>query len=252
MEKIYMPIYRTLQKIAAVAGFDLKRVKKTSAGGNYEPILVTATYAPWCGDQEFKNVYATIKDHTLVDKYRCYELWQLVSEVAKLPGALIEVGVWKGGSGALIAKAAELAGVKDTVYLCDTFTGVVKAGTNDSSYKGGEHADTSEQTVRELIRGMGLNNVKILTGIFPEETEAMVKDKQFRFCHIDVDVYQSAKDVVAWLWPRLAKGGIVVFDDYGFAGCDGINRLVNEERNKTDRIVIHNLNGHAIMIKILE
>jgi O-methyltransferase len=53
-----------------------------------------------------------------------------------------------------------------------------------------------------------------------------------------------------WLWPKLVPGGIVVFDDYGFQFCDGVTQLVNEERIKKDRIVIHNLNGHAILIKI--
>ena len=63
-------------------------------------------------------------------------------------------------------------------------------------------------------------------------------------------MYQSAQDVLSWVWPRLSIGGIVVFDDYGFRGCDGIARLVNEERQKNDRVFIHNLNGHAVLIKI--
>jgi O-methyltransferase len=45
-------------------------------------------------------------------------------------------------------------------------------------------------------------------------------------------------------------GGIIVFDDYGFSGCGGITKYVNEERNKNDRLIIHNLNGHGIIIKI--
>jgi O-methyltransferase len=52
--------------------------------------------------------------------------------------------------------------------------------------------------------------------------------EEFRFCHIDVDVYQSAKDIVTWLWPRLAIGGIIVFDDYGFPYSQGITTLVDE------------------------
>ncbi len=85
--------------------------------------------------------------------------------------------------------------------------------------------------------------------MFPEETSMLVTDGKFRFCHIDVDVYQSAKDVVEWLWPKLVLGGIIVFDDYGFQTCSGITRFVNEERSKRDRSIIHNLNGHAILIK---
>ena len=45
-------------------------------------------------------------------------------------------------------------------------------------------------------------------------------------------------------------GGIVVYDDYGFKGCDGITTHVNEQIQLQDRFVIHNLNGHAIIIKL--
>src|SRR5260221_6183953 len=212
---------------------------------NYEPVLPYATYAPWLSDEPFIETYKIVKPYTIVDRYRCYELWQLVEQTAKLSGALIEVGVYRGGSGALIGKKCKLEGIKDTVYLCDTFTGVVKRSDLDSAYRGGEHADTTRETVEEVIGKLGLDNLKILVGMFPEETSMLVTDEKFRFCHIDVDVYQSAKDVVQWLWPKLVLGGIIVFDDYGFQTCSGITRFVNEERSKRDRSIIHNLNGHA-------
>jgi O-methyltransferase len=215
----------------------------------YESIMPYATYAPWLIDNDFVVVYEKIKNNTLVDKYRCFELWQLVKESSKLGGAIIEIGVWRGGTGCLIAKQAEICSVKTTVYLCDTFTGVVKAGKNDSEYKGGEHADTSMGMVKTLINKMHLKNVKILKGVFPDETQEFVKDEKFSFCHVDVDVYQSAKDTVEWIWKRMPIGGIIVFDDYGFSGCNGITKFVDEERYKKDRIIIHNLNGHGIIIK---
>lgn len=247
--------YKILKKLAELVGFELTVVSKAKkemavAGDAYETVLPKATYAPWLQDQKFNDVYGSIAGYTLVDRYRCYELWQLVEQSAKLRGALLEVGVWRGGTGALIAKKAKESGIADTVYLCDTFTGVVKAGEKDSRYKGGEHADTSKEIVEELLAGLELDNTMILVGMFPDETSGLVTDEAFRFCHIDVDVYQSAKDVVEWLWPKLVVGGMVVFDDYGFRGCDGVTRFVNEERGKEDRLVIHNLNGHAILIKI--
>lgn len=243
-------IYKTLKKFAEIAGFNIVVTRRTTKNDtNYEPVLPCATYAPWLSDNSFNRAYEIIKDYTLVDKYRCYELWQLVEQTAKLHGALIEVGVWRGGSGALIAEKSKLDGIKDKVFLCDTFTGVVKAGDPDSTYIGGEHADTSKATVEEAINKLKLDNTEILVGVFPEETSKLISDNTFRFCHIDVDVYQSARDIVEWLWPKLVIGGIVVFDDYGFQGCNGVTRFVNEERRKKGRLVIHNLNGHAIVIK---
>ena len=158
--------------------------------------------------------------------------------------------MWRGGTGALIARQCQLAGIEDQVYLCDTFKGVVKASSRDAAYVGGEHADTNQAAVLELIDALKLGRVRILEGVFPDQTGHLVNDRQFRFCHVDVDVYDSAKDILKWVWPRLVPGGIIVYDDYGFHSCVGITRFVNEERVHGDRLVIHNLNGHAIVIKM--
>lgn len=237
------------------AGFELRYVgpvtsAESTSDLSYAQVWPFATYSPWLTDADFRRTYDTIKYYTLADHYLCYDLWQLVGETAKLDrGDLIEIGAWRGGTGCIIARRSKLSGIGNTVYLCDTFKGVVKAGEFDTHYLGGEHADTSPEIVRELIIRLGLTNVQVLVGVFPEETGSMVENRRFRFCHVDVDVYQSAADVVEWIWPRLVTGGIIVFDDYGFKGCEGVTRFVNEQRLKPDRLIFHNLNGHAVAVK---
>jgi O-methyltransferase len=219
-------------------------------GTEYGQILPHATYSPWNMDSDFCAVSEIIKDHTLVDNFRCYELWTLVEQSAKLTGDIIEIGTWRGGTGALMAVQAARCGIDGKVYLCDTFTGVVKSSDKDTYYNDGEHADVSLEGVRNLIdRQLGLNNVEILQGMFPEDTGHQVAQNRFRLCHIDVDVYQSASDILDWVWERLVPGGIVVYDDYGFQSCDGIRKHVNEIKSRKDGIVLHNLNGHAIVMK---
>lgn len=235
-------------------GFEVRRTRELPShapGIRHAEVFPAATYSPWLADTAFENVYRVIRENTLVDIYRCYELWQLIAEVAKLPGGdLIEVGVWRGGTGALIARQCQLTGIPNPVHLCDTFKGVVKAGPRDTVYLGGEHSDTSQDAVLRLLQSLNLDQVNILQGIFPDESGHRISDRQFRFCHIDVDVYDSARDILDWLWPRLVPGGIVVYDDFGFHSCVGITRIVNEQRAKNDRLVIHNLNGHGIVVKL--
>ena len=231
-------------------GFRINRLPKDT-GAAHEEVLPRATYAPWNSDTEFVEAYKVIKDYTLVDKYRCFELWQVAAQVSKLTqGAILEVGVWRGGTGALIARQAANCGINEKVYLCDTFCGVVKATENDETYQGGEHSDTSIPLVEGLMKKMNLTNTEILQGNFPDDTGHLVQDQVFRLCHIDVDVYQSAKEVNEWVWDRLVPGGIVVYDDYGFQACDGITKCVEEQRTKNDRVVFHNLNGHAVVVKL--
>jgi O-methyltransferase len=220
-------------------------------GEEYGSVFPVARYRPWVKDSEFLATYDAIKDHTLADLYRCWELWTLTAEAAKLSGgAILEVGVWRGGTAALLAKRAASIGI-GPLYLCDTFIGVVKAGPQDKLYRGGEHADASAAGVRSLLHSLGLEQgVEILTGIFPDETGSRIEPgTTFRLCHIDVDVYDSGRDVLNWVWSRLVPGGIVVFDDYGYLGCDGIRKLVDEYADSRDRFFSHNLNGHAVFVK---
>lgn len=248
-------IKATIRRLINRFGFEIIRIPRTHGSSmiqEYETVNPAATYSPWNKDRLFQEMLTSIEGYTLVDKYRCFELWKLIEQSAKLKnGSIIEIGVWRGGTGALIAKQARICGIEEKVFLCDTFTGVVKASVRDSVYKDGEHADTSRKVVEELIfNRLNLDNVEILEGIFPDQTGHRVEGLQFRFCHVDVDVYQSAKDVVDWVWDKMIPGGIMVYDDYGFIGCDGITRYVEEQMLCRDRLVIHNLNGHAIILKL--
>jgi O-methyltransferase len=215
----------------------------------YSVVIPGASYSPWLSDAAFQAAYGILKPNTMVDLYRCYELWTLAGQCARLGGDILEVGVWRGGSGCLMAVQAMLQGSRSKVYLADTFSGVVKAGENDPSYKGGEHADTSVDYILKAKEALGLDNVELLVGIFPEATAAPLENARFSLCHIDVDVYASAADVLDWVWPRMQVGGVVVFDDYGTIETGGMTRLVNERMGTPNSIIMHNLNGHAVMIK---
>ena len=126
---------------------------------------------------------------------------------------------------------------------------MVKAGNLDTRYRGGEHADTSKPLVESLLRSLGLSNCVLLEGVFPEDT-ARVISGPIALLYSDVDVYSSTKDVVEWTLPRLTTGGVMVFDDYGFSGCEGVTKFVNELRANFKLFFIHNLNGHAIFVKL--
>ena len=242
---------RVIRKILRMLGFELKRIHKSNVPPSTKPhrtVTPYATYSPWIGDLDFQAVFNQIKNHTLVDIYRCYELWTLAKQTSDVEGDILEVGVWRGGTGAILAQATKnISGKK--VFLADTFSGVVKAGTNDTRYQGGEHADTSVAIVEELLAGLSLSNTQILQGIFPEESHGRIPGK-IAMLHCDVDVYQSSKDIVEWCLPRLSPGSILVFDDFGFAGCEGVTTYCEEFRQVKGFRFLHNLNGHAVFIKV--
>ena len=102
--------------------------------------------------------------------------------------------------------------------------------------------------MQDLVDSMGLANVRLLKGMFPEDTAGQIPGN-IALLHCDVDVYLSAKDIVAWAISHIPRGGIIVFDDYGFNCCEGVTRLVNELRVDDAWLFIHNLNGHGILAR---
>jgi O-methyltransferase len=233
---------RLLEELAAV---ELTQLKD---GFPHEQIVPKATYAPWHADSVFMDLFLKVHNHTLIDIYRLYELYTLAGSLATAQGDFLEVGVWRGGSSAILGtRSKSFPDCK--LWLADTFSGVPEAkSSHDTLYRGGEHADTSIDQVRSLLRDCSVDNYQILQGLFPKETAHTLDAKSFRFVHIDVDSYESASQVFRWAWPRVCGGGLVVFDDYGFWGCEGVTAFVNQLRQE-GIFVIHNLNGHAILTK---
>lgn len=236
---------KMVKSLARSHGYEVRLqpiLDKKVNGRSYGRVEPAAQFSPWLDDPEFLAFFERIQSNTLVDRWRAHELWQIVPQVAHLPGDILEVGVWRGGTGALIAHRAP----SKTVYLADTFAGVVKTGDRDPDYSGGEHSDTSLNIVKELLADLGIRNAETLVGIFPDD---FPETRSYCLVHIDVDVYDSAKGVMDAVWPTLPVGGVVVFDDYGFDTTSGIAILVDQYRGDEDKLVIHNLNGHAVVIK---
>ena len=166
---------------------------------DHTTLVSAAIYSPWRVDREFQSVFEIIKDSTLLDEMRLYELWRLAGQVGHIEGDAIEVGSWRGGAGGLIARRIADRLSSAHTYLCDTFTGVVKAGANDPTYRGGEHADSSPDMVRSLADQLKLRTVEVLAGIFPDDTGDQVQERRFKFVHMDLDVYQGSRDAFEWL-----------------------------------------------------
>jgi O-methyltransferase len=215
---------------------------------DHSTLISAATYSPWRIDRDFHEVFEIVRNSTLLDEMRLYELWRLAGQVRALDGDAMEVGCWRGGAGCLIAKRIAEYSPTARTYLCDTFAGVVKAGAEDPTYRGGEHADASSQAVEALGSRLNLQALQVLVGIFPEETGTMVQTRRFKFVHMDLDVYQGSRDAFEWLLPRLVIGSIV-FDDYGFALTGGARKFVDELENNPDFVIVRNLNGHAVVVR---
>lgn len=201
--------------------------------------------SPWIDEPVFSKLYDKIHNNTLVDRNRCYALYLLTQQVEDVPGDVLEVGTWRGGTAGILTTMCP----NKQVYLADTFTGVVKS-SDWEHYKDEAHSDTSRIIVENLLKSLSVNNFTILEGIFPEDTGNEMTAEKLSLVYLDVDVYQSTKDAFNFAWDRLSVNGIVVFDDYGMiSACSGIKKFLDEISNDKDKIFLQNLNGQAYIIK---
>jgi FKBP-type peptidyl-prolyl cis-trans isomerase 2 len=187
-----------------------------------EIVQQDATFPLWNDDDSFNSLMEQIKNHTLVDRIRCFMLYQFSKHVATLRGDIAEIGVYKGGTAKLLARSFESTG--KLVHLFDTFSGMPESDAARDFHGAGDFGDTSLEQVRNFLSDCG--NIRFHQGFFPD-TSKPVEDKTFCIVHVDVDIYQSALDCCSFFYPRLEKGGIMVFDDYGFVACPGIKIAVD-------------------------
>ncbi len=177
----------------------------------------------WEDDDYFNDLKRQTIGYTLVDKPQCYMIYQFAKHVAGLPGDVAEVGVYKGGTARLLAKVLE--STDKTIHLFDTFSGMPPSDTTKDIHKAGDFSDTSLDSVKAYLRDC--KNVRFYQGSFPGTSKLGV-EKAFCLVHIDVDIYRSSMDCCEFFYPRMEKGGVMIFDDYGIPDCPGIKMAVDE------------------------
>lgn len=77
-------IKRFVKRVVRIHGY--KILKLNIRNLTYGRVIPTLTYSPWNKDENFREVYESIRINTFVGIYRCYELWSYVEQSKKLQG----------------------------------------------------------------------------------------------------------------------------------------------------------------------
>lgn len=197
----------------------------------------------WEFDDKFNELVKQI-EYTLVDKERLYILYQLAKNYLNAEGDVVEVGVYKGGSARLLSKTFEPS--DKTVHLFDTFAGMPKTDPQKDHHKELDFNDTSLDHVKRILHDC--KNVRIYQGVFPY-TASSIRESGFCLAHINVDIYRSVLDCCDFLYPRMHKGGIMIFDDYGWESTPGAKIAVDEFFSNRNEKPIYLPTGQSLIIK---
>jgi len=171
-------------------------------------------------------------------------LHRIVKKVHRfhIPGALVECGVYKGRSAAVLMNAAG----QRRVWLFDSFKGL-PCPTEEDSCDRKIHRRKKPRSIARLVRasgspcamghcvaslldvedflfgelGLSQSGVELIEGWF-QKTLPIYRDrmKSIALLHIDADWYESVTCVLENLYDNVEPGGYIAVDDYNhWPGC---------------------------------
>jgi O-methyltransferase len=169
--------------------------------------------------------FINLNPFQVYDRARFFFFLMVVDVIGKekLPGDFVELGVDKGNSASVLAKAAERLG-KD-IYLLDTFEGFPERDIDGDENLRAAFSDTSLDLVKANVPG---DHVKFIKGYFPDSVEQMPSDASFCLAHLDCDLYNPFAAALDYFWPRLAPGGFLIMHDYMSLHWDGVEKACDE------------------------
>ncbi|MBE6101412.1 MAG: dTDP-6-deoxy-L-hexose 3-O-methyltransferase [Selenomonas ruminantium] len=153
--------------------------------------------------------------------------YELYKKIVNLPGALVELGVFKGNSILQFATFRELLENERSRQIIgfDAFGMFPQGGqvsTDEEFVEKWNKQFEGEFLTKDELRGYmddkGLKNVELIKGNIMDTLPEYLQQHPYlriSFLHIDTDVYEPAKFGLELLWDRVVKHGVVVFDDYG-------------------------------------
>jgi O-methyltransferase len=206
-------------------------------------------FSPWLGHPEFQTIYEGASSYTLVSPDRCYVLIGLARYAAHLPGDFAECGVYRGGTALLLARVLSSSTTAKRLYLFDSFKGLPKMDRErDPWFAEGQYRAESIAAVEDLLAGFQ-QLVDIRPGWIPETFRGL-ENGRYAFVHLDVDLYQSTLDCCKYFYPRLSAGGVLLFDEYGFAPSRGEKDAVDEFFADKPESPITLPTGQAFVLKV--
>jgi O-methyltransferase len=200
----------------------------------------------------FRDLFDRCREATMTSIERMFALYQAVSyvEAAGVPGAVVECGVWRGGSSMLAALTLQQAGSDDReLWLYDTFEGMSEPDERDVSFGGEEARERYEaedgwcaspiDEVEANMRSTGYpeHRIKLVKGKV-EETIPADLPASIAILRLDTDWYESTYHELTHLYPLIADGGVIIVDDYGH--WQGTKEAVDEYFAENDVHILLN------------
>jgi O-methyltransferase len=132
-----------------------------------------------------------------------------------VPGDIVELGCHAGGTSVFLKLTIDHLDPQRTLHVYDSFEGLPPARGIDGEFFAEGDLRTSISSFLDTFSRLGIEPPVIHPGWFqkvlPSELPEVIS-----FALLDGDFFESILVSLKHVWPRVAKGGIIMIDDY----CD--------------------------------
>jgi hypothetical protein len=185
-------------------------------------------------DEDYCEIIRAVRPYTMTGNDKLHALISATKYINtyNIPGAVVECGVWRGGSMHAVARTLHaLTDHSRDLYLFDTFEGMVEPTDIDARYDGLAASQLLENSKRSARVWAYASLQDVQEGFanvpYPSERIHYIKGRveetvpgdapeQIALLRLDTDWYESTKHELEHLYPRLVPGGVLFIDDYGW------------------------------------
>jgi len=194
---------------------------------------------------QFGRIYSRFRDFTMIPREMYVNNLLLAERVKRVPGCVVECGVWRGGMSAGIAS---MLGPARRYFLYDSFDGLPPAKAidgqkalewqkNTQSPNYHDNCSAPPEFARRAMTLAGATSFELVQGWFHETLPGKQIDGPIALLRLDGDWYESTMICLEHLFDQVTPGGLVILDDY--YAWDGCSRALHDflsRRSAVERV----------------
>lgn len=159
-------------------------------------------------------------------------------------GATVEFGCYIGTTSLFIRRLLDARGQDRAFHVYDSFAGLPPKSVQDASITGedftaGALAVSKKQFLHEFTKA-NLKPPIVHKNWFAELTPSDIPD-HVAFALLDGDFYESIRDSLRLVMPRMEPGGVIIIDDYAREALPGAATATHEFFPPNEIRTQHNL-----------
>ncbi len=195
----------------------------------------------------FRNFTVATPRYNIARFLAHYEIFKKIIDV---PGVIIDLGVYRGASTFTWAKLCEIfcpTDIRKTVFGFDTFAGFPHIGDEDGpenifqdvvagGYYGGNTIENDLELAQEAMNQdrhlRHINRIELIKGDVCSTIPRFVEEKgeglRIALLNLDLDLYAPTRVALEYFAPKMARGGIIIVDEYAVDTFGGETKAVDE------------------------